>query len=266
MPTSEPSPDQAAIPAAAPRALTDGNEAAKIALAPLAEGEAPIIGLIGDTGCGKTTAMLALIEAYQRLSPGIVLVAEDKGLTSRYPGIYRRDRADLQARPVTPEEAARGQRVIVFRGDIMQNVDTNPEEVAAYAWELMHLRRPTLTVHDELAREEICKNMQWRAGVRFIPKSFKQGREVGVGTLWGCQMPQDAPQAAFDQSTCLLTFRLGGLGLEKLRARRYLDGSNVAEVLPTLHAEGDPRELRGDFVVLVKGRPWDRRVFKFSRR
>jgi hypothetical protein len=263
MPASEASVSGTAVPAAQARGLTTGDEAAAIALAPLAENEGPIVGLIGDTGCGKTTAMLALIAEYQRRSPGIVLVAEDKGLTSRYPGVYRRDRAELQARPVTGDEAARGQRVIVFRGDIHANVDTNPEEVAAYAWELMHVRRPSLTVHDELARDEICKNMQWRGGVRWIPKSFRQGREVGVGTLWGCQMPQDAPQAAFDQSTAILCFRLTGLGLGKLRDRRYLDGSDVERVIPTLHAHGDPKETRGDFVLLERGRPWNGKVYKF---
>src|SRR3954468_13035650 len=113
-------------PVAPPRAYTAGAEAVDELLAPLKWGEAPQIGIVGDTGAGKTTLLRALVEAYVRRSPGWALVIDDKERQARYAGQERRDVADLRARPVDPE----GPRVLVFRGDVGAGVDADPEEVA----------------------------------------------------------------------------------------------------------------------------------------
>jgi hypothetical protein len=263
MATSTEKPSHAALPPTTARGLRPGSEAADIVFSCLDHGEAPQIGVLGDTGAGKTTAMRALVAEYLKRSPGIVLAVDDKERAARYTGVERKSRADLAARPITSDERERFGRVIVFRGDMLAAVDADPEEVAAFAWDLARLGKPTLVVHDELNREKVVKNMAWRKGVTWIPNSFAKGRAVGVGDLWGSQSPQDAPIAVFEQSSAILCFKLAGMGLEKLRHRGYLDGG-AEKVIPTLHAMDAPPAQRGDFVLLQRGQPWNGAVYKFG--
>lgn len=251
------------LPAGAARGLTSGDEAARIILAPVREDEAPIITIVGSTGTGKTTALLALSQAYLRSCAGVLIVSEDKGLTSRYPGAVRRNREDLEARPLTPDEAR--SRSIVFRGDPTGNVDCSPEDSAAFAWELIRLGRRSLQVNDELAREDICVGTAWRSGVRWLPKTYKQGRELGVGSLAAAQQPIDVPVIVWSQSTSIPCFKLDGMGVEVLR-RRGLLSNGVEKVIPRLHGLESPKAQRGDFVVLQPGQQWDGRVYKFEAR
>jgi ABC-type cobalamin/Fe3+-siderophores transport system ATPase subunit len=248
--------------APAPTGTVDGQLAVTELLAPLEWGEAPQIGVLGDTGAGKTTLMLAIVEEYLRRSPGWVLVIDDKERRARYQGQERRDVADLVANPVDPN----GRRVIVFRGDIVNGVDASPEEVAELAWRRAARGRASLIVHDELlaGREEtVAKGRQWRKGVTFVPRSFTKGRVVGIGDLWGAQSPQDVPLEPFEQSSAIVCFKLGGMGLEKLRERNYLEGG-AGEAIPRLHAMESPPASRGDFVVLRRGLPWNRKVSKLK--
>lgn len=252
------------VPSATARRLTPGDEAARIVLAPLREDEAPIVTLVGTTGTGKTTALLALSQAYLRSSAnGVLVISEDKGLTSRYPGAIRRNREDLEARPLSAEEAR--QRTIVFRGDPTGNVDCNPEDSAAFAWELIRLGRRSLQVNDELAREEVCVGTAWKGGIRWLPKTYKQGRELGVGSLAASQQPIDVPIIVWTQSTSVIVFKLDGMGLDVLRRRGLLSGG-VDKVIPSLHGLESPKAQRGDFVLLQPGRPWDGKVYKFGAR
>jgi hypothetical protein len=257
---------------AAPRAiapldapgLTDGQEALAIVLACLPT-EGPQFGLLGDTGTGKTTAMQFAIDGYLRRAPtGIALVVDDKERHARFRGTERRDRAHLEEKPISLEEARKNGRTIIFRGSMLAGVDANPEEVAELAWEFARLGRPTLTVHDELNREEIVKNMCWRAGVKWIPRSFAKGRAVGAGNCWGSQSPQDAPIAVFEQSNAILCLRLAGMGLAKLRERGYCAGG-AELVIPRLHGMESPPAERGDFVLLQRGQDWNRKIYKFRR-
>jgi hypothetical protein len=262
MATRPPSSQATQVPQAAGRQITAGELAAQEVLRPLTYGEAPQIGILGDTGTGKTTAMVELVRLYLRMSPGFVLVVDDKERRARFEGQERKDVADLSERPLDVE----GSRVIVFRGDPVAGVDANAEEVAALAWRRAARGRASLIVNDELiaGREQLVKNRQWRKGVTFIPRSFTKGRVVGVGDVWGAQSPQDVPLEPFEQSNAILCFKLGGLGLEKLRERNYLEGGAEA-VIPTLHGMEVEPELRGDFVLLRRGQPWDGRVYKFTK-
>lgn len=254
-----PRPQQAHL--APPRAYTPGSEAVDELLAPLKWGEAPQIGIVGDTGAGKTTLLRAVVEAYVRRSPGWALVIDDKERQSRYAGQERRDVAELLAHPVDPE----GPRVLIFRGVVAEGVDADPEEVAELAWKRAAKGRPSLIVHDELVagREYLVKNRQWRKGVEFVPKSFTKGRAVGVGDLWAAQSPSEVPIDPWEQSNGIASFKLDGLGLEKMRERNYLRGG-ADVVVPTLHAMEVAPPLRGDFVVLRRGQPWNGKVYKLE--
>jgi hypothetical protein len=254
-----------ALPAAPARQLAPGHEAAALVLAPVAHDEGAQVGVLGDTGAGKTTAAVEVVKTYVRMSRGVALIIDDKERLPRYPGTCRASPDDLRAHPITPEERDRHGRIIVFRGNMLAGEDADPEAVAALAWDFARLSppRPTLVVHDELNRPELAKNMQWRSGVKWVPASFTKGRAVGVGNLWSSQSPQDAPIAVFEQTSAILCFKLGGMGLEKLRQRGYLDGG-AERVIPTLHAMESAPAQRGDFVVLRRGQPWNGKVYKFS--
>jgi energy-coupling factor transporter ATP-binding protein EcfA2 len=254
-------PEQAGMaPGAARR---PASEAIEEALAQLDYGEAPQIGVLGDTGCGKTTLTLELVQAYLRRSPGSVLIVDDKELTTRFEGQERRDREDLRQHPIDYQLG----RVTVFRGDVAHGQRVNVEEVAELAWIRAGRGRKTLVVYDELiaGREDVlCKNSQWRRGVKWVPQSFTMGRSPGVADIWGAQTPQDVPNEVFNQSSAILTFRLDGAGLAKLKERGYLDAES-AEVVRRLPGPPMPPAQRGDFVMLVRGRPWDRKIYKFER-
>lgn len=239
-----------------------GEEAAAEALGQLDYGEAPQIGIIGDTGTGKTTATAYLIDLYLRKSPGSVLVADDKEMRPRFEGQYRRDVADLRNNPIDWQQG----RVIVFRGDPARGERVDLEEIAELAWARAAIHRQTLCVFDELiaGREELTKNTQWRKGITYVPRNFTMGRSPGVADIWGAQSPQLVPVDPFEQSSAILCFRLAGKGLEALRARNYLLGG-AQDVIPQLHGPPLPPAERGDFVLLRRGQPWNGKIYKFSR-
>jgi len=241
--------------------FTPGIEAANQILDPLNYGESPQSGIFGDTGTGKTTSANAIVKRRLELAPGIVLVVDDKERRSRFKGQERRDVADLVARPWDPS----GPRVIIFRGDVAAGVDADPEEVAELAWRRAAHGKLTYVVHDELVagREAIVKARQWRKGITFIPRSFTKGRAAGVGDLYGAQSPQDVPTEPFEQSNGIVCHKLAGLGLERLRERNYLNG-DVGEVIEKLPGMERPPSERGPFVLLVRGQPWNRKIYRFE--
>lgn len=238
-----------------------GQEAAEEALAQLDFGEAPQIGLLGDTGTGKTTAAKYLIQTYLRRSPGSVLIVDDKEMTARFAGQYRRDVEELRERPLDFAEG----RVIVFRGEPGRGERVDLEEVAELAWARSQKGRKTLCVFDELiaGREELVKNTQWRKGITWVPRNFTMGRSPGIADLWGAQEPAEVPTVVFNQSSAIITFRLAGTGLAKLKERNYLEGG-VGEVIPRLSGPPAPPSSRGEFVLLRRGLPWNRKIYKFQ--
>ncbi len=220
-----------------------------------------MIGLVGDTGTGKTTLLVPLLEQYKRRSPGTLLVIDDKGVRSRFEGQERRDVDDLRQHPIDYQLG----RVIIFRGVPTKGEKVNVEEVAELAWARVGRARKSLIVVDELVsgRRDLSVNTQWRSGVTWLPRSFTEGREPGVGVVWGAQSPQLVPIDAFEQSSCICCFRLAGLGLQRLHERNYLLGG-AGEVIPRLHGPPLPLEQRGDFVLLRRGQPWNGKVYKFE--
>ena len=239
----------------APSHVLPGAVAAAELLAPLGWGEAPRIGILGDSGTGKTAAAEKIVAAYLARVPGVAVVIDDKHVPCRFRGQERRDVAELAARPPVAEP-----RVLVFRGDIRAGVQVDAESVAEFAWALSARGRPCLVVYDELGRA--AADGEWLPGCKRIPAAFGQGRAVGISSLWSTQSPQDAPRAAFEQSSAILVFRMAGMGVALLRRRDYLSG-DAQSTIESLPGDDVPPAQRGTFVVLKRGRPFDGRRFRF---
>lgn len=241
---------------------TDGEIAAEEALRPLSYGEGPRIGLLGDSRCGKTRAAQHLIQGYMKRSPGTVLIVDCKEPQPQFAGQYRRDRADVERNPPDPN----GPRVIVFRGDRAdrETGEVDPETIADMQWQLAQKKHPSLVVYDEL--DKACNGGQWARGANksTILWAFRRGGSSGAASLWGTQETQEIPAAAFNQSSCILCFRLQGAPLRLLGQRGYLEGG-AANKIPTLPGDELPPEERGYFVLLRRGRPWDQRVYRFAK-
>ena len=242
-------------------ALAPGDEAARIALATLEFGEAPRVGVLGDSGTGKTFAMCRIVELYLTMSPGVVLVIDDKQAQPQFKGVYRRDRDDLARNPVNEE---RDGRVIVFRGDpFSADGGVDPESIAELQLVLARKGRPSLVAYDELGKA--ASGGQWLAGRKSrIAWAFGKGRSQGAASLWGDQETESVPREAFNQSNAILGFRMVGNPVRLLGARGYLVGG-AEKVLPTLTGEPLPPEERGQHLLLRRGTPWDGKIYKHGR-
>jgi hypothetical protein len=239
--------------------LAPGVEACAAALETLDFGEAPRIGLLGDTGGGKTRAAQEIALAYLRRAPGLVVVVDAKGerrfddLAVSPPPEVRLSPADYAARPV-----AQGCRVVIFRSGLMGEV--SPEEIAHFTAALAERRWGSLTINDEL--DQAAKGGQWRRGSVFLPRSFIRGRTAGLAQVWGTTSPHNVPLEAFDQSSEIWCFKMAGLGLRLLADREYLNGIEP-RAIEQLAGYPLPPEERGQFVRLQRGRPWNGLVYKF---
>lgn len=251
---------RAALSSSSRGGVADGRSVAEAAWAPLAYGHAARIGLIGDTGTGKTEAARQLIAEYLRRSRGAVLVVDDKEPKARFAGQERLDADDMAARRPDPEP-----RVVVFRGDVRSGVRVDCEAVARAGWRMAVSGTPVCLVFDELA--QACGTSrsrgQWRPGSHTLPLLWSQGRAVGASVIWATQMPQGVPLEVGEQSGVLLCFRLFGRALDRLREWEYVRDDRLAAVIEALPGDDAPPEERGLFVVLRRGRPWDGRVYRF---
>lgn len=250
---------QSALPAVSPGVRAPGDEAIREALASLVRGgEAPRIGLVGNTGGGKTEIAKHIVAAYLAASPGPVLIIDAKA-ERRYddlPGaIVRESVAHLGA------DWPAGARVIVIRPRIFEGADADPEAVAELQWRLAGRRWPSLVVNDELV-PHAAHHGQWRRGAHFLPRAFVQGRSHGLAQLWGTTALQAVPIEAADQSSVIFALQTAGLGLRILDDRNYLVGvpSGTVEGLAGYPL---PPEQRGEFLALRSGIPWDGCVYKF---
>lgn len=250
-------------PAAPRRSLSPGSQAAEIALAPLAFGEAPRVALVGDPGGGKSVAMKYLIAEVQRRSVGWVIIIDDKDpARAQYEGQLFADVVDVHTRGLEPEP-----RVIVLRGDTKMGRDVEPEEAARFAWQLHVKGLPSMLVYDELKHRMLVNYGTWLSGVEWVPRIFEKGRSIGIGSIWGCQYPQQIPTDPWETTDCVFCFKLAGQGLGKLDERGYLgrgpQRDQLLEVIPTLGGYPLPLERRGEFVVLQRGAVWDGKVYRF---
>ena len=238
------------VPTPAPAARGTGDQAAAIALRPLEWGEGARVGVLGDTGTGKTTATLRLIAAYLRASPGLVVVVDASTRPTQYVGQERVDVPDVSAKPLANEP-----RIVVLRAPA-----PNTNHIVAWCWALAR-RRPVLLVLDEL-RDHTAGHKVGQVWRGPLADAFTTGRKHRFSIVWGSQSPQDCPREAFEQTDVILCSRIAGAGLDKLRERGYAP-RDVAAVLPTLPGALDPPAERGVFVALVRGGAWNGTRYKF---
>ncbi len=238
----------------------DGKIACEIALSPIDHDEGPRIGVLGDSGCGKTEAMRRIVAAYvMKVKKGIVLIIDDKESKAQFDGQERRDAMDLAQVPVMPSP-----RIVVFRGDRFDRLagEVDPEGIADIQWRMAQRGRPSMVVYDEL--DKAANGGQWKSGDSSAVRwAFIKGRSSGAASLWGTQETQAVPREAFNQSSCLLVFRMVGNPVRLLKERGYLEGNDVANVIATLPGDELPPNQRGYFVLLRRGRPWDEKVYRF---
>jgi hypothetical protein len=238
-------------------ARAPGAEAVRAAFAGLVRGgEAPRIGLAGNTGGGKTTAALALACEYLRASPGALIVVDNKA-EGRYDGLPGARVYQSISQLAT---SAQG-RVWVLKPDVFAGQEISPEAVAEFQWKLRGHRMVSLVLNDELV-PHAARAGQWRRGFEWLPKSFVQGRSHGLAQVWCTTMLQSVPIEAAEQSSELWTFKAAGLGLRLLDDRNYTVGVPPGTV-ENLAGYPLPPEQRGEFLRLVNGVQWDRRVYKF---
>lgn len=238
--------------------IFDGEEAAAIALAGCDYDEAPRIGILGDSGCGKTNAMIHVIKRYrEKMKNAVVLIVDDKGRAPQFKGCQE------FRYPSETNIDRSGPQIVSYRGDPYDlKKEVNPEDVARIQWSLSRSGRPSLGVYDEL--DKACDHAQWKEGdASVIRWLFKKGRDVQTGLIWGTQETQEVPASAFNQSSNILAFRMVGAPLRLLKERGYCEGG-VEKVIPALPGDELPRAKRGFFVLLRRGRPWDGKVYRFG--
>jgi hypothetical protein len=221
-------------------------------------GEAPRIGLVGNTGGGKTEIAKHVVRGYVATSPGAALIIDAKA-ERRYddlPGAVVRDSiAHLAA------DWPRGARIIILRPRIFEGSDADPEAVAAFQWRWAGRRWPSLVVNDELV-PHAADYGQWRRGSRMLKRAFVQGRSHGLAQLWCTTNLQGAPTDAADQSSVIFVLQTAGAGLNLLHDRHYLIGVPDG-LIPSLAGFPLPPEQRGEFLALRSGLPWNGKIYKF---
>jgi hypothetical protein len=247
------------LSAVSPGHRAPGAAAVSAALASLARGgEAPRIGLVGNTGGGKTEIARHIVKAYLAASPGFVFVVDAKA-ERRYddlPGAVVRESVSHLA-----NDWPTGARLIIIRPRIFEGSDADPEAIAALQWRCAGRRWPSLAVNDELV-PHAADYGQWRRGSKMLKRSFIQGRTHGLTQLWGTTALQAVPIEAADQSSVIFTLQTAGLGLRLLNERNYLVGVPPGTVERLAGFERPPAE-RGEFLALRSGVPWDGYVYKF---
>ena len=248
---------EAKIPTSHPAKVAPGDLAVDKALARLAWGEAPAIGIIGKSGTGKTEAARRLIPHYLRRSGGIVIVVDDKELKPRYEGQCYRDPAETVTRPPEPEP-----RVIVFRGEPGKMIGVDHEKAAAYQQSLAAKGFPTLCVHDEMS--DAAKYGQWLAGGEsLIARQFVKGRVVKVGKVWLTQLPEYVPIEPWTQSTSIKCFTVDESTLQRLKRHKWVDNRLMKIISSLPDPATTPPAQRGQFVLLEPECASDGQIYRF---
>jgi len=255
-----PSPGRAsstALPAQAPSAVHPGYLAAEQVFAPLAQGEAPRIGVLGKSGTGKTELAKRLVDEYLRRSRGVVVVVDDKELRPRYRGQCYRDRAELARRPPEPEP-----RIIVLRGAPAELEGVDHEDAAQLQQGFAARGRPSIMVHDEMC--DAAAYGQWLAGRdSLIKRQFVKGRAVGIGKIWLAQLPEYVPDEPWKGSSAICAFYVDDGTMGRLRRFGWVD-ARLEKTIRALPQGDGPPSARGYFVVLLPECRSDGKIYRYG--
>lgn len=250
------------------RGLAGSGVLFDLLFAPLRKGEGARIGIVGDSGCGKTEAAKRLLDEWlRRVARGFAFVVDDTG-PSQFRGQLRGFVADLAHHPLVPT----GPRVAVFRGRDGVHVDT--ETVGQLAWRAVGRVPPvpTLVLLDELERSANAGH--WRHGRDCpgrdvptdcsckLPKLWSWGRRSCASVIFTTQSPQAAPRSAFEQSSALLCVHLGGRGLKYLRGLDYVDSAAELAIGKLPDAIAVAQGAVPPYVLLRRGASWDGRLYR----
>lgn len=238
----------------APARVSSGARAVASLLDGVDRGEGVRIGLLGDTGTGKSYLARAIVAEYLRRTPGPVLVADSKAEGGWAPEV-RESLADYAADPPTG-------RLVALQPNLFRGEGLDLEQIARWQWALAARGHGSLVVYDELTAG--CHRRQsvtWARDTTALPRIFTQGRRPRISALWGAQFAQQVPHEPFEESDAIVCFRCAGNALAILRRRDYLSGG-AETAIPRLSGPPDPPEKRGSFAILRRGRPWDRQIYR----
>jgi hypothetical protein len=241
----------APIPAPTAGAVCRGDLAVDVAFSGLKSGEGVRVGLLGDTGCGKSFAARLMVARYLRDCRGLAAVADSKG-DGGWEGELYESVADLAEQPNKT-------RALVFTPDPLGE-PLDLESIARWQWALAARHTENLVLYDEIS--DGCQDGEWLDGARALPRVFTHGRRVAISAIWGGQYAQMVPREPFECSSVIFCWRQAGNAIRVLRRRGYTD-ERVEAVIEALPGDESPPNQRGAFVMLRRGRPWDGRIYRF---
>lgn len=215
---------------------------------------------LGETGSGKTSLMRACVYyAIGQHLAHFALVHDTKGMFPEY-------RHSVLVGNVAEFIRRRGFSnvdipVVSFRGDPKRDLDVSAEEVAYFS--LMLARKgstPHVTVIEELAEASTAGRKHVKAPS--VLKLAEQGRKMGVSLVGTTQSPRKIPLDLLGQASSIAFFRLTGADANYLEERLDLNREMINAVKGP-SGEGLPNH---QFVLYVKGEPWDKRIYKLDKR
>lgn len=212
------------------------------------------VGVIGETGCGKTSALKILLS---RRWNGITLIHDEK--PARVGQFH-----DLKVKHATTDICSlnhlRGidANTVVFRGDPMKRTSVPVDAVAELAIQMAQMGIPVRLVIDELDRAVSDGGKVLASqSVRFC---ITQGRALGLSVLWSTQMPMRTPAELLDNSSVLIMGRMGPKSANYLTDRQHF-GMSLTEQIQHLKGHYEFNDGPGELVIYQNGKKWDNRVY-----
>jgi hypothetical protein len=215
---------------------------------------------LGETGSGKTSLMRVVV--YSTINRGLAqfaLIHDTKGIFPEY------RHSVICGRPA--DFVSRGGfhgadvPLVSFRGDPRKDIDVSAEEVAKFSLDMARKGvTPHLTVIEEMSEAATAGRKHLKAPS--VLKLLEQGRKMGVSLVGTTQSPRKVPLDVLGQASSIAFFRLTGADANYLGERLDLDPTLIATVRGP-RSEGLPNHK---FVLYVKGKPWDGRVYSLDKR
>ena len=225
-------------------------------------------GCLGETGSGKTSLeRLIVYTAVAKGYSGFALIHDTKGIFPEFPHSRQVGNVAefLKGGGFKPNDLP----VVSFRGDPRRDLEVSPEEVASFS--LILAKRgivkngqwtpnPHVTVIEEAAEASTAGRKHLKSPS--VLKILEQGRKLGVSLVWTTQSPRKVPLDMLGQSSSIAFFRLTGADANYLANVLQLPDDLVSTIRGP-QSEGLPNF---QFVLYVKGKPWDRQIYTLDKR